>query len=201
MRKVLVSAVAAAVLVAGGCSQWRPPAASVDGTDISAGAVERDAKALRDNPAFAVALLQQDVSTVVTDKRAPASLTAQLLTQRIRQEVLDRAIATRGIEVTDEDRAAARQQLADAVTQISQQGAAGPGATGSLDDVPADYVDRFVDFIADSQALFADVAPEDQVALVEEIFSDVDVTVDPRFGSWDTSDYSVVPDSPPTFGA
>lgn len=189
------------VLAAAGCSQWRPPAATVNQTGISGAAVEADARRLADNPALSVALYQQDVSEIVTDNRAPAELTTQLLTQRIRQEVLRSAVAERQLTIAEEARAAARQQLDDAVTRINAGAATGQGALGTLDTAPADFVDRWVDFIAQSQALFADVAPRDQAALVAEIFAGVDVDVDPRFGTWDEATFAVVPIAPPTFDA
>jgi hypothetical protein len=134
---LLASVVLAALLTAGGlsaCDAGRPPAARVGDVEISADQLIRDleaeaAKARKDGSETSP---KGDV-----DGTWSATTAAELLGQRIRYELLGKALAAAGHEVTGEERDLARQSLcsggASGQTQTQQQGCPG------LDGYPQAY--------------------------------------------------------------
>ena len=101
----LAGAVAAAAVIAS-CSSVRPPALTVNGSDISRDSVDRDLAAIADNPD----LKQQISGTEGTIKSDGSSI---WLTHVVTQEVVDRQVERRGIAVRASDRRAGQAQAAN----------------------------------------------------------------------------------------
>jgi len=101
----LAGAVVVAV-VAAGCSSVRPPALSVNGSDISRDSVDRELSAIADNPG----LKQQLSGTEGTIKSGGSSI---WLTHVVTQQVVDREVQRRHIAVSAADRRTGRAQAAN----------------------------------------------------------------------------------------
>ncbi|MGD9750314.1 MAG: hypothetical protein AB7W59_04880 [Acidimicrobiia bacterium] len=165
-----------------GC-RWRPPAASVDGEEITVDELKDDIDMLRDNPELAGL-----VFSVVPpeDAPVPADLTAQVLTMRIVEPMLADSYERSPNKLSAEDEAAQRQDLE------SQLLAALGGDQATLDRIPDAYVDRLVGRLVHSTALFSDVPAEERPAVAQALFGSYDIEVDPKYGSWDPLNYQVV---------
>lgn len=111
MRTLLRSSLALAgvvvvAVVAASCSSVRPPAVTVNGSDISRDSVDRELAAIADNPG-----LKSQLSG--TDGSIKSSGGSIWLTHVVTQQVVDREVQRRGITVRAADRRAGRAQAAN----------------------------------------------------------------------------------------
>jgi parvulin-like peptidyl-prolyl isomerase len=104
VKKPLVSlvALAAVALALGGCDSTRGSALTVGNQDVSQSSVDEELEAIADNEVLAQ---QTETAGAGTETLNP-QLTAFWLTLRVQQEVIDRELRDRDIEVTDADREA-----------------------------------------------------------------------------------------------
>ena len=140
MRTLLHSSVALAgvvvvAVVAAGCSSVRPPALSVNGSEISRDSVDRELAAIADNPD----LKGQISGTEGTIKSSGSSI---WLTHVVTQQVVDREVQRRGIAARAADRRAGQSQAANFF---------GPQAFAAF---PKWFRDQTTDEFARQQALF-----------------------------------------------
>jgi parvulin-like peptidyl-prolyl isomerase len=103
LRVSLALAGVVAVTAVTGCSAVRPPALTVNGSDVSRSTVDEELQAIADNPG-----LQDQIAS--SDGTIKSSGSTIWLTQITRQEVIDREVSRRGIEVTAADRRAGLAQ-------------------------------------------------------------------------------------------
>jgi hypothetical protein len=164
MKRVFIPALATAALVLTSCSPWRQEAAAkVDGTEISASALERDARALLHEPDLATAYLGSTATggTGATGERVPTGAVSALLSRRVSEVLVGRELAARGIEVSDADRAdmlkLTRERLANQEQQSAQSGQPA-SLLGPFDRLPQALRDRLVAADAASAKLRADLA-------------------------------------------
>jgi parvulin-like peptidyl-prolyl isomerase len=92
-----------AVTAVTGCSAVRPPALTVNGSDVSRSSVDDELQAIADNPG-----LQGQISS--SDGTIKSNGSAIWLTQVAQQEVVDREVERRGIKATAADRRAGQAQ-------------------------------------------------------------------------------------------
>ncbi len=104
MKKSLVSlvALAATTLALAGCDSTRGSAVTVGNHDVSQSSIDRELEAILDNEVIA----QQGQAAGAGADTLNPELTAAWLTLRVQQEVIDRELRDRDIEVTDADREA-----------------------------------------------------------------------------------------------
>ena len=79
-RRVAAAALSLLLVVGASGCRWRPPAASVNGEEISAADLRSDIDMLRDNPELASLVF---TAVPPEGEPVPADLTAQVLTMRI----------------------------------------------------------------------------------------------------------------------
>lgn len=156
---VAAAVVVALVLLAGGtyatANDW---AATVDGQEISERQFLRELRQLRSNRSF-VELASQSLPLLGAHEGAvPAQLSAGWLTQRIRQAVVDAELERRGIEVTDE-------QLAEARNVTAQQFGGDPATFEAFDEW---FRERLVRRTGRFLALIDDIAGETTEAELRE---------------------------------
>ncbi len=104
MKKPLVSlvALAAVALALSGCDSTRGSALTVGGQDVSQSSIDRELEAIADNDVLG----QQPDTAGAGDQTLNPQITAFWLTLRVQQEVIDRELRDRDIEVTQADREA-----------------------------------------------------------------------------------------------
>lgn len=190
MRRILGAALSLLLLVGlSGCN-WRPPAATVNGTEITTSDLEEDLRMMRDNPELAAAF---QLSVPPQGEPMPSAVTANLLTLRIAEVILAAGYRASDKQFTAEQ---AQQQrdlvLAELTTAL--------GSQELVAKLPAAFVARLTERFVHSNALLGDVAQEDLANTVSLLFGAYQVQVNPRYGAWDSASFEVVPDAPPAFG-
>jgi len=174
-----VATVGVVVLVAVGCS-WRPPAAEVDGAAVPADRIVERVEMLRESTDFADVLLQDSgLVARIEGGRAPAALTAYLLRVEIYRRVLEAANARAGSTPSEEQVTAVADDL-----------------VAELEDLGIVVDDRIRAFAADIAQVFVGqqvyctgqgAASEEACALaLDFLFVDREISVDPRYGVWDS---------------
>jgi hypothetical protein len=167
MRRLFIPAVVALALAAAACSPWRQDAAAkVDGTEIGASALERDARTLLTEPDLAAAYLGSTATagTTATAERVPTAALSALLSRRVSEVLVGQELADRGIEVTDADRAQMLTDTRDRLANQEQQSAqSGQPASllGPFDRLPQALRDRLVAADAASAKLRAALADKE----------------------------------------
>lgn len=139
MRPSLALVAIAAVVIAG-CSAVRPAALTVNGHDISQSSVNRELKAIADNPG-----LRSRLSA--TDGTIKSGGTAVWLTQVVANEVIDRELARRHIKASREDQQLGMTQAEDFF-----------GDANVFARFPTWFRDRVVERFARQQALFRNIS-------------------------------------------
>lgn len=135
----LVALAALTALAAAGCDTVRPVALEVNGAETSQSSFERELRAIADNEVLA----EQGVSA--SDGTLGSNITAFWATLLVEQEVIDRSVRRRGIEVTDADR---EDGLADIDNQFGE---------GVFAAFPGWFRERIGDRFARRHALLRDL--------------------------------------------
>lgn len=190
MRRIL-SAVLSLLLVAGlaGCG-WRPPAATVNGAEITTADLQADLTLMRENPELAAAF---QLAVPPEGEPVPSEVTANLLTLRIAEAIL-------GQSYRDSDKKLAAAEEQQQRTAVLQDLTVALGSEALVAKIPQGFLTRLTDRFVHSNALLSDVPDEDFAAVVTDLFGGFEVTVDPRYGTWDPANFEVVPDAPPGVG-
>lgn len=138
----LLALVVAAVTVAGSaCSAVDPVALEVDGWQLSTSDFESQLQEFAD--AYAAATSETQAEQALNGTTAgtwSTTFTSQLLNDQLGLQLARIAVEQRGLEVTDDDRAAARTTL--------EQNFTGQSGESVLDNLSRDYQDRLVEGIA-----------------------------------------------------
>lgn len=187
IRRV-AAALAMVLLVASAGCRWRPPAASVNGEEISTDDLRADIDMLRDNPELANLVF---TAVPPEGEPLPADLTAQVLTMRIVEPMLadsyERSPKKLSAEEESSQRADLEAQLLDALG----------GDPAVMDRIPDAYVDRLIGRLVHSTVLFSDIPGEERPAAAQALFGAYDIEVDPRYGQWDRATFAVVTNPSP----
>ncbi len=93
------------------------------------------------------------------------------------------AFDERDLELTDEDRRAARSVLGDA----------GSNGTSVLDEFSDEFAARYLDDVARQVKLGETLGEDAYGAWLQDAFARADIEVNPRFGSWDRTSAQAVP--------
>jgi predicted small secreted protein len=101
----LVALAAAGALFTAGCDTLRPVAVDVNGEEISQSSLDHELRAIADNEVLAEGGVAQ------TDGTLSSEATALWATLRVQQEVVDRAVERRGVDVTADDREDGRSEI------------------------------------------------------------------------------------------
>lgn len=118
LRRRLGAAVIVVGLAGAACTSdsVNPPAATVNGIDISVESIEAEADAILANTAYRELIEQAGTAVLgAGDDTLTADFTAQMLTRRIAFELIAAELAEREVTITDEDRQSAQAAVIDQV--------------------------------------------------------------------------------------
>ena len=187
-RRLLLAAAGIALTVAlagAGCADDVAPAATIGDTTVT----EDDLMAEVDAWAASPALLNElQVAAAGSDERGyPMAFVDFVLTNRVAFELHNAEFEARGLELTD-------QELEDTRSQLF----ADPSITDTvLDELGEEYADILVADVARQFKLQTELG-DDYGAWAQEAFTQTEISVSPRFGSWDVPSGAVVPPEGPT---
>lgn len=152
-------ALVALVAVLGACGSVQPTAATVNGNRISQESIDDELAQIRDNQRYRQAIGLGTIEGDGRDGTFDAEFAAQVVTLRIYYTLVEEELEDRGVELTDDDLAAARRS---AETNLS--GGAGDSAAGRR--VLNGFSDDYRDTLVRREAL---------VTKLSEVLSDADV--------------------------
>jgi hypothetical protein len=176
----------ALVVGTAGCGSSDISAFSVGGHDVSQSDVTDDLKALRDNQVFRQLADRDAANGGLVVSEHPATVTSALssawVTNMIQDELVQQALAKRGVKVTADDRAAA-------LSQAKQDF----GTAEAFNAFPKFFRDEVVARRARALALATDAGADlttqagvnTLVDILVSTAKHAHVTVDPRYGTWD----------------
>ena len=179
--------------VAAASCGWNQPAAKVGKVEISEDQLKADVEALRTVPELATLF-----GAEVPEKGpVPASVTANMLSLRISQLVLAARFESSkvGLPLDEANRRAEdeRTKLADIDEQLTLQ----LGSPETYAKVPASLREILRTFLLYRDLLLGEVPEDEVLTTVSGIFAASDISVAPRYGSWDSTTFSVVPPEGP----
>jgi hypothetical protein len=190
VRKLVGATLAVLLLVGLSACRWRPPAATVNGHEITEQDLQDDIATLRESPELA-ALIYPASGFSGDDSTVPSSVTADVLTGRILEQLVADGYARSGKQLSAQDDAAQREALtADLLQALG-------GSQETMDRLPDDYVERLVTRAVSVTAMTRELAQEDVAAAMRSMLAQGEVTVDPRYGTWDPEALAVVPNRAP----
>jgi hypothetical protein len=158
---VAVAVAAVAAGVDGSAVAYR-----VNGTEVSQATVDHELKWLAGSSSVKKNLKQQGVTLSNSDGSVNAGFAASWLTQRITVALLRQAAARRDVKVSSSARSSARKTLAK-----------------TLEGAPGHLLDTAVDYGLYQKALGLDTEAKASAFLTAALRK-ADVSVDPRYGSW-----------------
>lgn len=162
------------LLVAAACGAAVTPAIEVNGDEVS-----------RSDLLDQAAVLAEPLD-VGTDTTVSSEFMGQLIVVRINELLIYQAAEELGVEVTDDHRAEATALLEESnANQIEDP-----------EDL-ANLVEVLAPLVAAQLALEETVDPG---GILEAAYPVADITVDPRFGTWDAATASVIPPEGPEPG-
>ncbi len=172
----------ATLVLSGGCSSSSTAAVTVNGVSYSQADLKDELEQLA--PAF-IEFGGSDPSTV--NGAGPGSYTSEftlsLLNQRVQTMLFQAEQQKRGLEITEEARATAREvffgsaEVADTV----------------IATLSSEFAERFVDDIAAGIVLQTDIGEDQFQTWIADAMGTVDVEVNPRFGTWEPDQQTIVP--------
>ena len=133
-RKVLLLFAPVIALVAGACSSLAdPPALTVNGTEISAASVDAELRDIEANADYRTIVENdcQGPSTGAGEGTFDSACVARLLSLRVYYEIIEQELDAEGIELSEDDLLAAREELEVALTPPN-------GGDSALDGFDAD---------------------------------------------------------------
>jgi hypothetical protein len=198
MKKLLQIALGVAVLVvlvAGttGCSSSDISALSVNGSEVSQRDFTDDLKALRDNATFRQLADRDAANGGLVVSEHPNTVTSALsslwASEIVRDKLVKLALAKDHVDVTAADRA-------EGATRARQQF----GTPAAFAAFPKSFRDEAtahqVNLVALGRSVGADLTTQDGVNTlldrVAAVAKSADVSVDPRFGTWDPRQLAVL---------
>lgn len=149
-------------LILTACAAVESPAASVNGEEISIESLQDELKVIRGNEAYRAAL-EQAYGTELAGAGTgtfSAAFTAQVLSLQVYYELLEQALADRGVRVTDDDVEEARGTVEEQVASLGE---------GVLEEFPDAYRDRLARQEAVINLAVEEAAKEVEVACVSHI--------------------------------
>jgi hypothetical protein len=170
---LLVAAIAAAGLVGAGCSE-QSAALRVGDTTVSQSDFEDELDAFAALPGGAEAA-RGDARDSYTQEFVGA-----VLEQRIGFILTEQLFDERGLELTEDDIAAAAAQVGD-----------------QLDDMPRDLRDSLIEDVARQSLLANELGQEEYGRSLTDAAGSTDIEVSTHYGSWDTEEFTVVPPEGP----
>jgi hypothetical protein len=170
---LLVAAIAAAGLVGAGCSE-QSAALRVGDTTVSQSDFEDELDAFAALPGGAEAA-RGDARDSYTQEFVGA-----VLEQRIGFILTEQLFDERGLELTEDDIAAAAAQVGD-----------------QLDGMPRDLRDSLIEDVARQSLLANELGQEEYGRSLTDAAGSTDIEVSTHYGSWDTEEFTVVPPEGP----
>jgi len=183
-RRLLAIAVAALALVASaGCADDVSPAARIGDVKITNDELLDEVAQWVANPSAV------DPATVAstTPGSYPLELVRQLLQQRVDFELHRQEFELLGLEVDDDLRQ-------EAISVLFGDPAAADAAFAAFTE---EFAASFVDDVARQIAVQNELGEEGYTAWRAETYSEADIEVNPRYGSWDGTTGQIVPPSGP----
>lgn len=181
-RLLLLAAVAGLAVVGAGCADDVSPGLTVGSTTISNDDLLAEVGEWAGNP---TAVDPADLAGSAPGT-FPQALVGQVIQRRIVTELQCAELDELGVEVTDDDRQAAIAQVLPSPDMVT--------------DVLAGFSDDFAaTFARDAGCAVAiqDALGDGFDAWIDEALRTADITVNPRYGSWDAASGTVVPPAGP----
>jgi len=187
-RRLLLSAAGIALtvaLVGAGCADDVAPAATVGDIKVSEDDLMAEVAAWAGSPTL---LQQLQVAAAGSDDGGyPMAFVDFVLTNRVSFELHNAEFEARGFELTDQDLEDVRSQLF-----------ADPSITAAvLDELGDDYADVLVADVARQFKIQSELG-DGYADWAQEAFTQTEIDVSPRYGSWDVPSGSVLPPDGPT---
>jgi hypothetical protein len=180
----------AALVVAGlataGCAQ-QSAAVRVNDQTVSRTELYEELDVIATNTEFQQVVLSEDADPSLIPGKLGGSYAQPFVGEVIRQRIIgmlaNEALATRGIEVSDAERKAVDDQLAEAMQ----------GQHGDIASLPQRYRDDFVASVAAATRLNQELGQDRANQALREANDAADISVSSEFGSWDGDNFTVVP--------
>jgi hypothetical protein len=181
-----------------GCGSTDISAFSVNGNDTSQKSVTDDLKALRDNATFRQLADRDAANGGIVVSEHPSTVTSALssawVTNLVQDELVKKALADRHVNVTSTDRAEAEAQARQDF-----------GTEAAFNAFPKFFRDEVVARRARAFALARDAGADlttqegvnTLVGLLVAAAKKSDITVDPRYGTWNEKRLEVTPPQAP----
>ena len=181
-----------------GCGSTDISAFSVNGNDTSQKSVTDDLKALRDNATFRRLADQDAANGGIVVSEHPSTVTSALssawVTNLVQDELVKKALADRHVKVTATDRAEAEAQARQDF-----------GSEAAFNAFPKFFRDEVVARRARAFALARDAGADlttqegvnTLVGLLVAAAKKSDISVDPRYGTWNQKQLEVTPPQAP----
>jgi hypothetical protein len=179
----LLVAAAAAVLVAGACSE-QSAALRVGDESVSRTQIYDELELITTNEEFRAATIGDGVpaSELLGTLRSsyPQDFVASILNQRLRYILAGDVLEANDIEVTESDRDGITDQIDDLLT-------------GGADSLPAEYRDDLVEGLARLSVLQGELGSQEANTQLREAAESSDIEVSSHFGSWNPDTLSIDP--------
>jgi hypothetical protein len=188
-KRLLLLALAVALAVLGSaCAKDVSPAAKVGSDKISDSQLSDEVSEWAHNKlAF-----DQDQRKALNPGTYPMSLVSVILQQRIEFTLSNAEFRSLHLRLTDDDRSGALSLLAQQLQgdiSVVQRALAGFSTS---------YERRYVDDLARQYAVQAKLGQARYAAWRSSAYTDADIQVSPRYGSWDAASQQVVPPKGPS---
>lgn len=151
----------AVALVGSSCSSANPVALQVGDWQLSNSTLEEQMESFASAYAAATSQEQADSSLRSQDGKSwSTTFTAQFLNDQLNLQLAQLAVANKGLEVTDDDRATARQQL--------EQNYTGNNGQSVFDQLTQEYQDSLIEGVAAQTVLQGSLTTDDALRSVFE---------------------------------
>ncbi len=187
--------------------RWRPPAATINGQEISAEELQADLRVLRENPGLVQAVFGGPAA--IGDPEfgegvVPALVTASVLRYRIIEKLVIDAGNASTRRPDEQTLETTRKEVYDQLVALlgppenltaagANQATAGQAElVKELDPDTLRLVERRSRFFAYAAVLFDGLDDQQRAETEIRVVGGGEITIDPRYGSWDSASVQVV---------
>jgi hypothetical protein len=177
-RLALVLVVLALAAAAAACDEVESAGLTVNGEETSQSTIDDNLRDIRDNDVLAEVATQQGAELTISPGTISSTVTAGILGYVVRGEIAQQELDRLHVEVSDDDREAARQQAAQVF-----------GSEEAFDAFPQSFQDEFIEWFAAVIVLQNELPDQPEF---EAVFREADVDVNARYGKWSSENLAVL---------